>query len=99
MSGCGFNKSTSTAAIMISKPWVDAARQVQFSTWRGALVVAGGNITRASEALNIGRATGTRLTRKFDLREFAAGLRLENGAARSVGAEREGIVTGRPRKR
>lgn len=80
------------------RPWDVVSDKVQLAEWKRALEQNAGNIKRAAKALGIGRATGTRLTSKFELNEFAAKLRIAAGAVElKVGGEIRSI--GRPRKR
>lgn len=82
---------------MSDRPWDLASDEVQLATWRAALEKSKGNISLAAKDVGIGRATGTRLTTKFELKEFAAKLRIANGAAKVV-VDGEVRSTGRPRK-
>ncbi|HET6959528.1 MAG TPA: hypothetical protein VFI56_23205 [Vicinamibacterales bacterium] len=80
--------------------WTPDVEKVKLEQWRAALVAAGGNITHAAKATEISRAYATVLMKRFDLIEFAAQLRARAGAGALVrGGERQGVVTGRPRKR
>ncbi|MES2179807.1 MAG: hypothetical protein V4550_18245 [Gemmatimonadota bacterium] len=84
---------------MSDRPLKIAVNEVRLETWRAALVAAAGNITRAAMAVGIGHAWATKLNTKFELKEFAAKLRLEAGGTRTVAGERKGVVAGRPRKK
>jgi hypothetical protein len=81
------------------RPWNVVSDEIQFATWRAALVDAGGNVTRAAGIAGVARSHATRLNKKFALGEFAAELRIRcAGAVRVLGGERRGSVLGRPRK-
>ncbi len=79
------------------KPTVEVST-AQLTAWKQALVDAKGNVTKAAELAGIARSYAMELNKKYDLREFAAGLRLQAGGTRSTAGERKGTVTGRPRK-
>lgn len=77
------------------KATADVARKVQIEL---ALVDAGGNITRAADALQISRAQLSRLLVTYALVDAAAHLRLVAGGRVSRNSS-SGKVTGRPRTR
>jgi len=82
----------------VTKPWNIASDETKLSLLRAALERVGGSITLAAEELDLSRQQVTNLVRQFELKEFAAQLRLQHGGVRVRGGERSGVVLGRTQK-
>lgn len=76
-------------AMAARKARLEAERAELFKRWKAALEVAQGNITRAAEAMGLSRNRGNKLTRRFELVEWAEGLR-KKAMGRSMGPGKKG---------
>ena len=59
--------------------WRSTVSEVRESTWRAALEEAHGCITHAAYTIGIHRSHGMRLTKEYELTEYARLLRLDHG--------------------
>ncbi len=81
----------------MTKPWKSALDETRKLELQRALEDKHGNITHAGELLGISHAQMTRLVACFALKEYAAKLRLDGGAERTLDGPSKGLVTGRPK--
>lgn len=83
-----------STASRIAKAWDSArgkARDVRAAIWREALDESDGNITRAGEALGVGKGRAMNLTAEFGLNEYARELRYAAGYTSHTGRPPRGV--------